>query len=300
MKNLKTKTQIIAVSLLSIMFITSCQKDDDTLVEKSPEQEANVSYKVTTSGNYTTYEVDPAIMSAFHHYHQLTAPSPIDGSKACGPVSYMMAAYPLAYYISGGTTAYSCGDAKLGHIVGVTGVSTYLYELKNYGNNQDGSFIKADTIARSSRAEAKTLMQNALANNKFVIAAINVYGGPDTRVDNVNRYSNSSLNPDMDPTSETSTTYVTTKYGNYQKTADCRGTGLSTTARVAGHIIVIVKITVNNIDGTGVVEYIDPLASTRVPYGTSNRRYMSYTRLLNSMEKNGCSNKYNALFVGLK
>ena len=145
-------------------------------------------------------------------------------------------------------------------------------------------------------------MQNALANDKFVIVGVNMYGSW-SRVNNSNLYLNSSSNPDLSPTAETSSTYITTnKYGLYQKstsTTSCRGVNLVTTSGVYGHIIVIIKITVNNIDGTGIVEYIDPMADSK-PYGVSNRRYMSYTRLLESMKINGCYNAYDAISVGLR
>ena len=289
------KFKIMVVSLLIVF--SSCNQDDIVINSTSDLVSASSSAKLSTSGNFTVYEVKPEIVGNFLHFCQTTATG-IDGSKACGPTSYMMASYCLAKYINN-NTLYTCSNTKLNQIVAVTGVSTYLSDLQNYGNNQDNSFIACSSLSSSDRTIVKTNMQNALATDKFVIAGVNMFG-TSSRVNNSNLYLNSSVNPDLNPTSETTATYITTnKYGVYQKTSSCRGISLGTTTGVYGYIIVIVKITVNNIDGTGIVEYIDPIATSK-PYGVSNRRYMSYTRLLESMKINGCYDAYDAISVGLK
>lgn len=298
------KAFMIMIVCLSTLFF-SCKKENEMKIsQKEPVSgSTNVAMKISTSGTQTIYEVDPVILANFQHYCQLTAAtstpaylSSIDASKACGPTSYMMAAACIAKW-SDPNTAYTCSGSKLSNIVSITGTPTILTGLESYAVNYDNSFIAKASLYTSNRSSMNQFIKDQLTANKFVIVAINMYGS-NSRVNNSNLYLNSSSNPDLDPTSETTSTYITTKYGSYQKTNNCRGTSLITTSGVYGHIILLVRL-VTNPDGTGTVEYIDPIANTK-PSGTSNKRYVSFTRLLNSMSVNGCSNNYDALAIGKK
>ncbi len=291
------------VCLSTIFF--ACKKEETKISQNEPVSVSNSVMKVSTSGTQTIYEVDPVILGNFQHYCQLNAaPSYLtntDAGKACGPTSYMMAAACIAKWTDP-STAYTCSGSKLSNIVSVTGTPTILTGLESYAVNYDNSFIAKASLYTSNRSSMNQFIKDQLTANKFVIVAVNMYGSS-SRVNNSNLYLNSSSNPDLDPTSETSYTYITTKYGVYQKATAanpnaCRGMNLTTTSGVYGHIIVIVRL-VTNADGTGTVEYIDPIANTK-PSGTSNKRYVSFTRLLNSMSVNGCSNNYDALAIGKK
>jgi hypothetical protein len=102
-----------------------------------------------------------------------------------------------------------------------------------------------------------------------------------------NLYNNDPSNYDLNATGESSTGSYN---WNYISTLDEDG------SNIGGHII-IVRLRVN-LDGTGVVEYVDPLAPNHNP---SNRKFVSYTRLLNSMAMNGLANtSYDAISIGLK
>lgn len=295
---------IIAVSLL--MMFASCKQANE--LEPSVSKTTSKDKSMFTSGSQTIYRVSPDILYYFKHYCQTDAaitdnsgPATLDIIKArnaCGATSYMMAAYALAKY-GDPNTAYSCSKSKLASIVSITLAPTSLGALQSYGNTYDKSFltVSANATQSSDRSLTYHFIKDALAANKFVIAFVNMYGSS-ARVNNSNLYVNSSVNPDLDPTSETSSIYMTTKYGAYQKEPNCRGTSLSTTSGVFGHIILIVGL-VTNPDGSGVVEYIDPIAQTR-PNGASNKRYASFTRVLNSMSVNGCSNNYDVFSVAKK
>jgi hypothetical protein len=161
-----------------------------------------------------------------------------------------------------------------------------------YANKYDQTFVRGLNCNvypgnnSNPRAAIKTFMQNALINNKFVIVGINMYGNDIKVVNNVNLYSSTAgINLDLNYSGETTKGTNT----NYISTAD-------ESSSVGGHIIVIVKITVN-LDDTGVVEYVDPLAK---PHSPSNRRYVSYTRLLDAMAMNGSNTQYDAVSIGLK
>lgn len=284
---------LIIVSILLLSSLSSCEKDENIIDGSVSGSEM---MKTSTSGTQTIYEVDPVILGNFQHYCQLNAPYPVNGSSACGPTSYMMSAYCIAKWINS-NTSYTCSGSKLSNIVSVTGTPTTLTQLESYAINYDSSFIKKESLYTSNRSTMNQFIKDQLTNNRFVIVAVNMYGSS-SRVNNSNLYLNSSSNPDLEATSESTSTYITTKYGIYQKTNNCRGTILTTSSGVYGHIIVLIRL-VTNSDGTGTVEYIDPIASTK-PSGVSNRKYVSFTRLLNSMSINGCSNNYDALAIGKK
>lgn len=305
---------VIAVCLL--MFFSSCEKKEVEGVSTQDEQEQvdssvlkNISYP--TPQNVVVYEVDPSIMAHFRHYCQKSA-GPVTtnypnaeailsdymASRSCGATSYMMAAGCIAKFLDP-NTGYAVNGTKLSNIVSQTGVSVSLSKPLAYGKVYDNSFIKvADNFGyyptstnlvspkiAEDRTNTKVFMQNALANNQFVIAAVNVYGT--YAIVNDSKFYSSVNSPDLNPTG----TVTTGSNKNYMTDKP------ESTYAVVGHIILIVKITVNLSTGEGVVEYIDPLALTRIS-PLSNRRYVSYTRLLNSMSANGSTANYDAISVG--
>jgi hypothetical protein len=140
----------------------------------------------------------------------------------------------------------------------------------------------------------KTFIQNELTNNKFVIVGINAYDYDAKYPDNPSLYNNDVKNYDLSPSGETSGNKASN--WNYITRLDESPENASNKL-VGGHIIIIVKLTVN-LDGTGIIEYVDPLSHNHDP---SNRKYVSYTRLLYSMAMNGEANtSYDAISIGLK
>lgn len=274
---------------------------------------AKVTYPIPQ--NVVVYEVDPAIMSNFTHYCQKNS-GPVSSqypdaenilsnymaSGSCGATAYMMAAACIARFLDP-YTAYAVNGTKLADITSHTGVSTTLSKPLGYGKVYDGGFIQvADNFGyyptasnpvspkvAEDRAGSKLFMQNALANDDFVIVAVNVYGT--YSIVNDSKFYDSFNNPDLNPTG----TVTTGLNKNYMTDRD------ESVYAVIGHIIVIVKITVSLTTGEGIVEYIDPLAKPRFDTNgipLSNRRYVSYTRLLNSMASNGSTANYDAISVG--
>ena len=74
-------------------------------------------------------------------------------------------------------------------------------------------------------------------------------------------------------------------------------------SNIGGHVIVLIAIN-TDATGDGVVTYLDPLAKTR---SGSNRRYVKYSLLLDSMAESGTTlidgrnrvNYYDAFSIGL-
>lgn len=296
------------VLFFTTLFI-SCDNDmTDPIIHK--EESSSLSNKITPLGSNTIYEVDPTILTHFQHYCQRNA-GPRDNTyyplaenimsattsgKACGPTSYMMSAYCLAKY-KDPNTLYQCNGTKLSSLYNIiAGTSSItINDLTAYANNYDNSFLVGSNCnvypgnSSDPRTAVKTFMQNALTYNKFVIVGVNMYGTIFNTVNNVNLYSSTNgINPDLNSSGEI--TSGTNR--NYISTAD-------ESSSVGGHIIVIIKITVNSLDGTGIVEYIDPLAKPTAN-NASNRRYVSYTRLLDAMKMNGANTQYDAVSIGLK
>lgn len=299
----------MAVCLLGLGF-SGCNKEEQ-LQEMEPAQ--RISYP--TPQNVVVYEVDPAIMTYFQHYCQKNA-GPVTSNypfaegiitanaagKCCGATSYMMAAGCVAKYLDP-NTAYAVNGAKLSNLIGAMQTTIDLTKPLIYGRQNDASFLRvednfgyyasvsnpASPKVSSDRTLTKNFMQQALANDKFIVAAVNVYGN--ITIVNDSKFYDPANNPDLNPTG----TVTTGANKNYMTDRDESVYG------VGGHIIVIVKITVNLSDGTGVVEYIDPLAKPRFDVNgnpLSNRRYVSYTRLLNSMSSNGSSSNYDVISIG--
>lgn len=75
-------------------------------------------------------------------------------------------------------------------------------------------------------------------------------------------------------------------------------------SNIGGHVIVLIAIN-TDATGDGIVTYLDPFAKTR---NGSNRRYVKYSLLLDSMAESGTTlidgrnrvNYYDAFSIGLK
>jgi hypothetical protein len=240
---------------------------------------------LSTSGLNPVYEIKPEIMAYFQHFYQLNATGNVNGSAACGPTSYMMAAYCLAKY-KDPNTLYRCSATKLTNIVQITGLSTGLSTLSSYARTYDNTFLSVATSYGSKRETMKTFIKNSLLVDKFVVTAINAYVIYPSPVDNENYSLNSSLNGDLNSGSD----LTSGNYRNYISSSDEGG-------KVGGHIIVLVKFVQTAVDGSGYVEYIDPIAPLHSP---SNRRYVSFSRLLDAIKMNGNNTYYDAFSLGVK
>lgn len=151
---------------------------------------------------------------------------------------------------------------------------------KRYANTTDGSFITSSTkLSCSNRSNIKDFIETSLANNKFVMMNINASIYSYSTVNNNLLYQNSSNNPDV-------------SYGNSLYISESDETPNS----IGAHIILIIRID-KDINGNGIVQYIDPLAITR---SSSNRKHVLYSKLLNSNQISGNNSYYDAISVGLK
>ena len=288
---------------------TSCTNDDDdfpvtaheTQLDQALDQDSVA--PMTRAAN-SSYKISESRLAYFVHYCQKNAGPQTtnypDGeglvsssvaSTYCCPDSYMMAAACLAHYKDGYSTSYNATGTKLvGIASGANSYYPYNYEyllcLYNYCNGNDYSFLNATKTGssststhESSRSATKTFIENALSNNRFVMVNVNVYGS----YDNVNatKYYSTSSSTNNDLT--TSPTYITSND--------------ESTSGVYGHIILIIGIETNS-TGDGIVTYIDPLAKTRSG-GASNRRYVRYSNLLNSVLYAGNNSNYDAISIGL-
>jgi hypothetical protein len=286
------KVRLIAACLLVVF--SSCNQEETLLQQGSGNDDAKITKngtlteKTTSSGKLTTYEIKPEIMVNFKYYYQLNAPSPVDGSKACGPTSYMMATYCLAKYKYGNNCTYTCDGEQLKTIVGKTGVSTDILDLYTYAKKTDNSFLVADKKSTTDRELIKKFITSSLANDRFIITFITGYVyKPSTATKECFWSNDGSVNADMKMTGNIKTGAMP----NYITGLNENGT------TIGGHIIILTKFVQTHLDGSGYIEYIDPVASSHSP---SNRRYVSFTRLLDSMMWNGSGdNMYDALSLGI-
>jgi hypothetical protein len=298
----KIFTLVVLVLGIMTTTLTSCDNDETfTAPTSGVEDPKGSNARITPLGNYTMYEVDPTIMAYFQHFYQQGSGTGTIGGHACGPASYMMGAYCLAgykdrpyptqYAINAGKQSYIYTEIKKNN--GNNPIKTT--DLTAFGNNvkYDGNWISCEDKNTSDRADMKTFIQQALTNNKFVVVAINAYDFDPKYPKNANLYNSDPSNYDLSATGEVSTGSYN---WNYISTLD-ESPENSTNKLIGGHIIIIVRLRVN-LDGTGVIEYVDPLAPNHNP---SNRKFVSYTRLLNSMAMNGIyDTQYDAMSIGLK
>lgn len=312
------KMLIFAVAIAtSILVLFSCEKETMELQQNATESPIDTTQKedillsksVSTSGGKTIYELRPAWLGLFQHYCQRNA-GPVsssypnaegimtstDAQKACGPTSVMMAAaclskncVPARTYPVNGTKLQSIYNTVKSY---VGSGSITLASLVWYVNNYE-SHLTASSIATTSRSATNQFIKDALQADKFVIVSVNGYLNDINVVNNPNLYVNSSSNPDLVSQGNV-TSSSSGNARNYISDANESSTG------PAGHIIVVLRLVIDNNTGSGVVEYIDPLAKPR-PNGQSNKRYVSFTRLLNSMKLNGVNDSvYDAISIAMK
>lgn len=296
--------------MIMVGTFTSCDQNED--LNQVPQTETVV---VDTSYVQTRvmaipqkYAIDEAILQYFQHYCQRNAGTPTktypnaesamssDKSQSvCCPTSYMMAASCLARYKG---LSYGFGGAKVESltqdhknlVTASDGTQTsaykFLFTMADHANSQDGSFLRGyksgdsprDQTRQKSREKIKKFMESSLQQNRFVLVNVNCYLTSVSVVNDSRLYQNSLSNPDR-----TNSPYYITVQDESKKLK-------------LGHVILIISIETNQ-TGDGVVAYIDPLAKSKSP---SNRKYVKYSTLLNSMKISGSNDYYDAIAIGLK
>jgi hypothetical protein len=287
------KLQVLSMLVvLALVVFTGCTKEEDLMI---PNQE-NVETSPTQRSSGVYYRgVSESILTNFVHYCQRKAGtyqgSPYYGEgyltvdvarKACCPTSYMMAAACLAHHKDGSSTQYNATGDKLSGIIGSFSGSNYRYleNMSNYCNNNDGSFLDSEKkLSCTSRSEIKNFIENSLAQNEFVLININAKIYDLAKVNNSSLFQNSSNNPDL---SSGSSLYISENN--------------ESTNNIGAHVILIIRLD-KDVTGDGIVQYIDPLSITR---SGSNRKYVRYSKLLNSNLISGYNYYYDAISVGLK
>jgi len=194
----------------------------------------------------------------------------------------MMAANCISLYKG---LSYGANATKQQQIFNVVGANANLYQLWAYGNNYNASFLRARLLAVTySRETLKSWIENYLAENSFIIVGVNAYVTNASNLVHNNEYysTSSSVNPDVDGSTLPQKYIVSQAIGT-----SSNGYG------VGGHVIIITGLNKNNPAGTGMITYIDPISKGHSP---SNRKYVSYTRLLDSIIANS-SGGYRVLAI---
>lgn len=281
--------------LVLILGMIACTNDTGNvspLTANTPAAKHDGSRKDVTSAT-TVYRVKDDILNQFIFYCQLSATSLSTRTQACAPDAYMIGANSIALFKGNG--AYGPNATKLTEIANRMGTSlasgTSFSQIVGYLGSYDTNFIISSNMGgQLNRSSIKIFIENALTNDQFVMVPVNAYVMAPSKRNQLNLYSNNSTNPDLQDGNSGSSYYITPEKGYYQ---------IDGNSLVGGHWILIVKITVDNATGNGIVEYIDPLADNRSP--NSNRKFMSYTRLLDSIKINGNNQTaYDAITFGAK
>lgn len=295
MSKIKTKFVIAILMIVSVVCLSSCNKRDDDVVNPLMEEKVdngNVAGKISYSGGYPIYEVDPSILAYFQHYCQRNAGpktndypngenivSSTTSMQICCPTSYMMAANCLSksrgvsYDFSGNFLKYMVNKYPSNY--------KYLFTMYQHANNVDNNLFYAlksgndpSKTNEYSRESIKGFMQNSLYNNCFVLVSLNANVLNINIVNNQLLYQKNGSNPDL----TSSPSYISPNYNS-------------------GHVVLIISIEIDA-SGDGIVTYLDPLAKTKT--NQSNRRYVKYSTLLNSMKSSSSdNNSYNAIAIGL-
>lgn len=299
----------ILIFIFACVFMTACSDLEPVGLPAAPKvspttshsgARKTVSYEFGTNVKITTYDVDPIILGYFQHYWQNSTTSLLTTAQknnSCGATSYMMAANCMAAYKN---QSYGATAAKQKAIYDKTRVTldgqlklyASLYTLwLNYGQKDDVNIVRSRLpAATTSRATLAQSIEQYLSENSAVIVAVNacVSDGikPASELVHTDPYYSASslINPDLDLPSNTGQKYITgeavdSSVGSY---------------KVGGHIIIVIGV-IKRSDGTEFAVYVDPISKTR----TSNRKYVSYKRLLDSIMKNS-SNSARILGVGPK
>lgn len=302
MEKIKSLFVLFSLSIVSIVF-SACEKGQ-TLLDpvQSTEVESSLQSIDTRAAN-SSYAISGDILDHFRHYCQRDtghskkgypnaegAISDADAGTACCPTSYMMVLACLAQYKRYLPEVFAVSGARLGRIISGEPEYRYLSKMADYCSSKDRNFLSVETkFTEFDRAKIKNFLESSLSRNRFVIVNVNAHTYQIKTVNDSRLFENSSRNPDLG----SPPLYISAESEEGSRS-------------VGGHVIVLIAIN-TDATGDGVVTYIDPLANTR---NGSNRRYVKYSLLLNSMLVSGSvqydkkdkisKNCYDAFSIGLK
>ncbi len=262
------KKTIISMLIVTLSVI-SCTRDSSLTPEVSSvhteDQTSAIPItgaRVSVNGSAVEYRVGSSYESNYVHTCQLGA---TNGSNACGPDAYMLAAHMIAG--ANGWSFMPSNITKLNRIISKIGsLPIGMTQISNFVAAYDNTHLQTSSIVTTNRNSFKSFLEDNLVYGDPVIVPIRISGGSRT---NDSRYTteNSSTNYDIDGTDQSGRP-------NYVNT-----TGV-------GHFVVVIGIKVFGTTGDGYVYYKDPLASS----GTT--KVCVYSRFLNSALANGASNTY--------
>lgn len=299
MEKIKSLFVLFSLSIVSIVF-SACEKGQ-TLLDpvQSTEVESSLRSMDTRAAN-SSYAISGDILAHFRHYCQRDAGhskrgypnaegaiSDADAGAACCPTSYMMVSACLAQYKGYLPEVFAVSGARLGRIISGEPEYRYLSKMADYCSSKDRNFLSVETkFKESDRGTIKNFLESSLSRNRFVIVNVNAHTYQIKTVNDSRLFENSSRNPDLGY----SPLYITSKPEENN-------------SNIGGHVIVLIAIN-TDATGDGIVTYLDPLAKTR---NGSNRRYVKYSLLLDSMAESGTTlidgrnrvNYYDAFSIGL-
>ena len=302
--------------MVMVGVFSSCDKNED-LNQVSQEVaiakvKSSESVSTTRSLNQGQHEVWLETRNALHHYCQRNAGSKdanytnAEGivSRAvaqtlCLPTSYMMAAHALGV-VYGNDFQLSGRHLKVikEQLGGNYKSLNNLHSKISRGDVDGSSFLKSERLSTTNREDMKSFLENALDRNMLILVAVRADVGDYNKINIFTKKDNLGL-PDQ-------------QYN--QDTAFGRDYYFETSPSTSGgHIILLSEIEIWG-TGNGLVTYLDPLAQSRIFPATqiehqifalsgvywNNRRYVLYSKLLNSMLANGADGTYNAVAVGLR
>lgn len=298
MKRILSSFVLFGLLVVSIVF-SACDKDQTLLDPVQPTEAESSLRSMDTRAANSSYAISGDILAHFRHYCQRDAghskrgyPNAegaiSDAGAACCPTSYMMVSACLAQYKGYLPEVFAVSGARLGRIISGEPEYRYLSKMADYCSSKDRNFLSVETkFTEFDRAKIKTFLENSLSRNRFVIVNVNAHTYSKRKVNASELFENSSKNPDLG----TSPLYITSKPEE-------------NSSSIGGHVIVLIAIN-TDATGDGVIIYLDPLAKTR---SGSNRRYVKYSLLLDSMAESGTTlidgrnrvNYYDTFSIGLK
>lgn len=245
--------------------VTSCTKRDSLAPQAPAAPVVNtptVQAKTSVSGSNVEYRISTAYENNYVHCCQLGI---TNGSNACGPAAYMLAAHMIT--AAHGWSFMPSNTSKLTAIVNNIGsLPIDMGQINTYVSVYDYTHLKTTMRITSDRNNFKSFMESSLATGDPVIVPVRISGSSRT---NDSRYTseNSSSNYDLDGSDQSGRP-------NYINT-----TGI-------GHFVVVIGIKVIGSTGNGYVYYKDPLAAGGAT------KVCVYARFLNSALANGVSSTY--------
>lgn len=275
----------IFLALLTLFMISSCSNEEEKL--NIPDTSATSAAKVSVVNGATIFEVDPVFTNNLVHYSQLAAVpnylNSVDATKAAPSCAYMIAVNTLTQnYGSNGTKLQSIYNAMKNNSGGNISLAT----INWYAGAYDNSFVFKQNYSNTNVSAMKGFSESMINMNRYLIVPVNV-NSLNNLVNNQNYYISDFNNPDV---SGSNGTYISPLKGDYQ---------IGGFSHIKKHYILVTKI-MKNYNGYDVVEYLDPMAASNPPYGTANRKYVSYANLLASNLINSNQSLYEAIAVGKK